>query len=198
MYFSYATKYTSDGWNYSYYRLWELMHPEDHMVPHTVIIMARNKIFLFLHCYQPPTMSSQQKMVQSWSSYPGLWKLEAKPDDVLENRCLTTCFSPHVNVYNFSFHYNIHWKLCCIYHLFSWPRCLKDPSAQPLPLHNLHNQKLLETGKNFHLNSATAMYCSNSNRGSITQIHYDLHWETFPPFWKIKINVHMISWAITF
>ena len=27
------------------------------------------------------------------SSYPGLWKFEAMPDNVLENRCLTTCFS---------------------------------------------------------------------------------------------------------
>ena len=98
------------------------------------IIMARDKIFLFLHCYQPPTMSSLQTMVHSWSSYPGLWKFEAIPDYVLENRCLTSCFSPHVNVYNFSFHYNIYIESCVVFITYS-PDHVALRTSQPSRCH---------------------------------------------------------------
>ena len=156
--------------------------------------MARNKIFPFLHCYQPPTPSSQQTMVRSWSSYPGLWKFEAMPDDVLESRYLTIYFSLTLTS-TISLSIIIDIESCGVFITsFSWPRYLKDPSTgTQLPLHNWHNQKLLV---NLHLNSATTLYC-NSNQVSITQIHYDLlHREALPPFWNFKINVHLVSHCI--
>ena len=174
MYFSYATKYTGSGLNYTINCGNSSM--KKIMWFHT-IIMARNKIFLFLHCYQPPTTSSQQTMVQSWSSYPGLWKFKAMPDNVLKNRCLTTWFSLML-ISTISPFITIDIESYSVFITSFWPRCLKDPLTQ-LPL---HNHKLFVNRKKFHLNLAIALYC-NSNQVSITHIHYDLlHWEVFPPF----------------
>ena len=162
--------------------------PENH-----IITMARNKIFSFTVTNHQPCQAST--MVQSWSSYPGLSKFEAMPDDVLESRCLTTCFSLTLtSTISPSITINIEsWGVFIT--SFSWPHCLKDPSTQ-LPLHtDWHNRKLFVNGKKLHLNSATTLYC-NSNQVSITQIHYDLHQEAFPPFWKFKIHVHLVSHCI--
>ena len=65
------------------------------------ILLARNKIFPFLHWYQSPAMSNQS--MQSWTSYwklwnceiasTGHWKFKAMPDNVLENCCLKAWFN---------------------------------------------------------------------------------------------------------
>ena len=65
-------------------------HPEDHVVLHNYY-GEQNLSFPSLL----PTTNHVKPANDGpvLSSYPGLWKFEVIPDDVLENRCLTTCFS---------------------------------------------------------------------------------------------------------
>ena len=142
-------------------------------------------------------MLKQQTMVQSWSNYPGLWKFKAIPNNcnVLENHCLMSSFSLTLTC-TISPSITTDIESCSLFITqFSWLCSLKDPSTQ-LQLHNWHKRKLLVNRKELYLNSSTALYC-NSKGVSITQTHYDLlHWEVFPPFWKFKIKVHLVSHCI--
>ena len=143
------------------------------------ILLAKNKFFLFLHYYQSPATPSQQMMVQSWSSYPGLWKFKTMPEDVLKNHYLTTWFSlTYINVYNFSFHYcNRYRQLQYIYHLIFLT--MLDPWIQlPFDDHTIDMiGNCLLTGKQSFIKTLQPPCFVN-------QIEYPLH----DPLWQFLLS----------
>ena len=81
---------------------------------------------------------------------------------------------------------------------FSWLCCLKGPWTRCHHTWQLTQSKVASNRKTkLHWNAATALRC-NLNWISIIihpyVVHYDcFHWEALPPFWKFKLNVHLVS-----
>ena len=168
MCFSYATKYASSGLNYTI----DYGNSSRRSCVSTQLLWLGTKSFFsFTATYHQIRQASERlyslEVATQASRNPKLWLMT----DVLENRCLTTCFSLTLTSTN-SPSITIDIESCGIFITSFWPHCLKDPLTQ-LPLHNWHNWKLLVNRKKLHLNSATASYC-NSNRVSIMHLHYDL------------------------
>ena len=86
----------------------------------------------FFHCYQPPAKFSQQTMVLSLSTNPGLWKLKSIPADALEKPLYHNLVCCPINTYNFFFQYCRHRRPLCNYHLiFLTTLPLLNPQIKP-------------------------------------------------------------------
>ena len=173
------------------YGLWGT-HPEDHVVH---ILLARNKSFL--HWYQSTATSSQQTMIQSWSSYPRLWKSKAMTDDVLEI-ALMAWFNLTVTPTISSSTAAMDIDSCSVanYRLNSPDQVALRTWSEPSCHYTI---KSLETGrKQLHYNSSTTLHC-NSNLVSITRlIHYDCFKRASrEPSYSNKFHKHSMAWNIS-
>ena len=109
------------------------------------ILLARNKIFPFLHWWQSPCSHVNPTNNDSvLSSYLGFWKFKAMPDDVLDNYCVKTWFNLTLTSAISSSIVVVDIDSCSvIITLFCWPHCLKGPWTQ-LPSHNWHNKVAIQ------------------------------------------------------